>query len=127
MPTWLLILIIVVGALIVLCLIGGVIAVTRRNAASGDRLLRDLASANEALARARAEDRGWDRDTIDAAARDAHLGRRPSAQISALHLVQVVDRPGTEHDEARVRITDDAGVHDVLLGRSGDGWAERAG
>ncbi|WP_259311942.1 hypothetical protein [Capillimicrobium parvum] len=127
MPTWLLILIIVVGALIVLFLVGGAIAVSRRNAASGGRLLRELAGANEALARARAEDRGWDRDTIDAAARTAHLARRPSAQITALHLVQVVDRPGTEHDEARVRITDDAGVHDVLLGRAGDAWVERTG
>jgi len=127
MPTWLLILIIVVGTLIVLFLIGGAIAVSRRNAAGEGRLLHDLAGANEALARARAEDRGWDRDTIDAAARAAHLARRPDAQIAAVHLVQVVDRPGTEHDQARLRIVDDAGEHDVLLGRSGDEWVERAG
>jgi hypothetical protein len=127
MPTWLLILIIVIGALIVFFLIGGAIAVSRRNAAHGGRLLRDLASANEALARARAEDRGWDRDMIDAAGRAAHLARRPDARIGAVHLVQVVDRPGTEHDEALLRIVDDAGSHDVLLGRAGDEWVERAG
>lgn len=126
MPTWLLILIIVLGVLIILFLIGGAVAVSRRNAAMGGRLLHDLASANEALAHARAEDRGWDRDLIDAAARAAHLARNPSAQISAVHLVQVVDRPGTEHDEARVRIVDEAGTHEVLLGRRGDAWVERA-
>jgi hypothetical protein len=126
MPTWLLIILIVVAAVLLFFILGA-IAVSRRNAATGGQLLRDLAEANEALARARAEDRGWDRDTIDAAARAAHLARRPSAQIRAVHLVQVIDRPGTEHDEALLRVTDEAGDHEIRLGRRGDDWVERAG
>jgi hypothetical protein len=116
------IILIVLAALVVVLAIGGYVVASRRADESDDRLLRDLAEANEALARARAEDRGWDRDTIDAAARAAHLGRRPDADIRAVHLVQVVDRPGTDQDEARVRIVDDEGTHDVHLGRRDGVW-----
>ncbi|HEU4658218.1 MAG TPA: hypothetical protein VFR97_11865, partial [Capillimicrobium sp.] len=85
-------------------------------------LLADVAAANEALAAARAGDRGWDRDTIDAAARAAHLARRPAARIAAVHLVQVVDRPGTDEDLARLHIADDAGDHEIVLGRRDGEW-----
>ncbi|HEY8582312.1 MAG TPA: hypothetical protein VIL49_05170, partial [Capillimicrobium sp.] len=73
------IVLIVLAALVLGLLAGGFIAARRRAAAQEGRLLRDVASANEALALARADDRGWDRDTIDAAARAAHLARRPEA------------------------------------------------
>jgi hypothetical protein len=122
MATWLLIVIIVVAVLIVVFLIGGIVAVGRRSRATEGRLLSDLASANEQLAQARAVDRGWDRDTIDAASRAAHLATRPDAAISAVHLVQVVDRPGTDDDEAVVHIHDDSGEHTLRLGRRGDEW-----
>ncbi len=122
MPTWLLIVIVVVAALVVLFLAGGIIAVRRRSQADAGRLLADVAAANEQLARARAQDRGWDRDTIDAAARAAHLEAHPQARIGAVHLVQVVDRPGTEDDEALVHIVDDGGEHSLRLGRCGDDW-----
>jgi hypothetical protein len=122
MATWLLIVIIVVAVLVVVFLIGGIVAVGRRSRAGEGRLLADVATANEQLAQARAVDRGWDRDTIDSAARAAHLAARPGAQIRAVHLVQVVDRPGTDDDEAVVHIDDDAGQHTLRLGRRGDDW-----
>ncbi len=122
MPTWLIVVIAVLAALILIFLVGGVVAVRRRARQTAGALLRDVAAANEALARARAEDRGWDRDAIDAAAREAHLARRPDARIAAIHLVQVVDRPGTDDDEARVHVVDDAGEHEILLGRRSGAW-----
>lgn len=128
MPTWLAIVLIVLGVLIVVFLIGGYVVARRRAEARSGALLRELAEANEALARARALDRGWDRDHIDAAARAAHLAQRPDARIDAVHLVQVVDRPGVEDDEALVRITDDAGQHEVRLDRrSGGEWGVATG
>jgi len=122
MPTWLAIVLIVLGVLLVVFVVGGWFAVQRRNQALERKLLEDLARANEALAKARASDRGWDRDMIDQAAREAWLARSPDSRIGAVHLVEVVDMPGTEHDQARVRIQDDAGTHDLLLGRRGDDW-----
>jgi hypothetical protein len=122
MATWLLIVIIVVAVLLVVFLVGGIVAVGRRSRAGEGRLLADLASANEQLAQARAADRGWDRDTIDTAARAAHLAAHPGADIRAVHLVQVVDRPGTDDDEALVHVLDATGEHTVRLGRRGDEW-----
>jgi hypothetical protein len=122
MPTWLAIVLIALAALIILFLLGGLIAVRRRAALGGDRMLRDIAQANEALAQARAGDRGWDRDAIDAAARAAQLALHPDAAIEAVHLIQVVDRPGTEDDEAHVRVIDATGAHAIVLGRHGDEW-----
>jgi hypothetical protein len=116
------IVLIVVAALLLGLLAGGFVAARRRAGALEGRLLRDVASANEALALARADDRGWDRDAIDAAARAAHLARVPEAQISAMHLVQVVDRPGTDEDEARLHVVDQTGEHEVQLGRRGGEW-----
>jgi hypothetical protein len=125
MATWLLIVIIVFAVLFVVFLIGGIVAVGRRSRDGEGRMLADVAAANEQLAHARAEDRGWDRDTIDAAARSAHLAARPGAQIRAVHLVQVIDRPGTDDDEALLHVVDDSGDHTVRLGRRGDDWAAR--
>ncbi|MBX5441215.1 MAG: hypothetical protein IRZ32_06765 [Solirubrobacteraceae bacterium] len=122
MPTWLVIVLIVLAALLLLVLAGGALGAQRRSRAQAARLLRDVAQANEHLAIARAQDRGWDRDTIDAAARAAHAQRRPHARVSAVHLVQVIDRPGTDDDEARVHVVDDAGEHEILLRRRGDDW-----
>jgi predicted lysophospholipase L1 biosynthesis ABC-type transport system permease subunit len=126
MATWLLIVIIVVAVLIVVFLIGGIVAVGRRSRATEGRLLADVGAANEQLAQARAVDRGWDRDTIDTAARTAHLASRPGATIAAVHLVQVIDRPGTDDDEAILHIDDDAGEHTLRLGRRGDEWYPRS-
>jgi hypothetical protein len=127
MPTWLAVVLVVLVVLVLVLAIGGYVAAKRRAEARSAALLSELAEANEALARARALDRGWDRDHIDAAARAAHRAARPDASIGAVHLVQVVDRPGVDDDEALVRITDDAGDHEVRLGRRGGEWGVAAG
>jgi hypothetical protein len=116
------IILIVFAALVLGMLAGGFVVARRRAEASEGRLLREVAAANEALARARAGDRGWDRDAIDTAARAAHLALRPDARIDAMHLVQVVDRPGTDEDQARLHVVDDAGEHELVLGRRGGEW-----
>jgi hypothetical protein len=126
MPVWAIALVCVAGGILILLLTGGALAIGRRNRTGGARLLSSLAEADEALARARAEDRGWDRDAIDEAARAAHHRRRPEARIEAIQLLQVVDRPGTEDDEARLRIVDETGAHELLLGRRSGAWAEVA-
>src|SRR3546814_4595754 len=67
---------------------------------SSDLLETRLAAANEALADAHAADKGWKRATIEKAARDAFARAHKGVKIDALHLVQVIDKPGVDADEA---------------------------
>ena len=119
------ILIIAFVVLAVLCFIGGFIVAGRRREARDTELLASIRSADEALAQARAGDRGWDLAVLEAAAREAYVSRFDGRQPERLHLIQVIDKPGTEHDEAVFRCV--AGHHrdDVVLGRDGDRWVAR--
>ncbi len=63
--------------------------------ASGAR----LEQANHDLAEAAAADRGWDRATLEGAARRVYAEQR-GAEPSELLLVEVLDRPGTDEDLA---------------------------
>ena len=45
------------------------------------------------------------------------------AEVRELLLVQVVDRPGTEEDQALFRVVTDAGSEEILLVRHGDTWS----
>jgi hypothetical protein len=123
-PTWLAILIAAVVVLAIVFFIGGYIAVSRRRRTMDARFHVQLEEANAALAAARAEDRGWERPNLEAAVRAAHGRAHPGAEIRELHLIQVVDRPGTESDQARFRVVDAHGEHEILLGRRGDDWVE---
>jgi hypothetical protein len=116
-----LILIVLLGIVVVFA-VGGAVATARRARSSEDHLARVLGDANEALARARAEDRGWDRDTLDAAARAAFAERFPGKAIDSLLIVQVIDRPGTEDDVAVLRIVAGGQETDLTLGRRGGEW-----
>ncbi|TMM05241.1 MAG: hypothetical protein E6G10_03170 [Actinobacteria bacterium] len=127
MPAWLEVLLIVIVALVVVLFALGAAGAARRRRELENRFGAQLEEANRALAAARAADRGWERATIEAAARAVHERAHPGTQIRELHLVQVVDRPGTTEDEARFRVVDDHGVHDVVLGRRDDEWIELAG
>lgn len=123
--TWWEILLIVIGAVILVLFVGGTIGAARLRAAREHHLAHQLAAADRALAAARALDRGWERERLEEAARTAVERRAPGIVIAQMDLVQVVDRPGTEHDHARFRVTDAAGAHhDVMLARHGDAWAE---
>ncbi len=105
------------AALVLVVLVGSRIA--RRRTEERDALLRErLAAANEALAQAHAEDNGWARDTLEAAARAA----AGPGTVQELHLVQVIDKPGIEADEAVFQAVVDGRPREIRLGRSGDGW-----
>ena len=120
---------IIVGVIVLLLLVlfvGGYVASGRRREALRERLKAEIEAADAALAEARASDRGWDRAVMEAAARDAFTAGHPGKTAHELHLVQVVDRPGTDADEAVFRIVDQ-GCHEatVTLGRRDGAWVTR--
>jgi hypothetical protein len=96
----------------------------RRQAGSWEEHVR---AADGALAQAAATDRGWHRDSMEAAARAALEDARPGWRHGNLHLVLVEDRPGTEEDRAQFVAIDEEGQEArVVLAREGDRWsAER--
>jgi hypothetical protein len=115
--------ILLVVVLVVALLIAGGLAVNARRYREDERTLGDaVLAADQALATAHAADKGWDRPQLETAARDA-FAAHSEQPIRELHLVQVVDRPGIEEDEAVFRVVTDGGEQDVRLGRRGDGWA----
>jgi hypothetical protein len=121
MDTWELVVLIVVGVLVLLFL-GGLAGNARVRRAREPSLDAKIADADRALAAARADDRGWDPALLDAAARSALSERNPGLTITALELVQVVDRPGTDEDRALMRATHAAGAEEIELQRTGDRW-----
>ncbi|MEA2340060.1 MAG: hypothetical protein QOG11_137 [Solirubrobacteraceae bacterium] len=121
MSTLDIVLLAIAAVLVVLVLVGTRIA--RRRQEFREAALREkLAAANEALADAHASDNGWERASLEQAARDAHSG-----PVESLHLVQVVDRPGTDADEAVFQVVGEGGrISEVRLGRVGDRWVPQA-
>ena len=116
------IIIIVVILLAVIFAIGGYVAMSRRTQAREGGFLDELKKADRELAQAHATDKGWDRATLEAAARSAAAERFATADIGELQLVQVVDKPGTDADQAIFRVTTADGTHTVTLGRTGGVW-----
>ena len=119
------ILIIAFVVLAVVFFIGGYIVAGRRRDAHESKLLAQITAADEALAEARASDRGWDLALLQTAAREAYASRFDGREPEELHLIQVVDKPGTEADEAVFRAVDGHRHEDVVLGREGDRWVAR--
>jgi hypothetical protein len=117
MPTWLIIVLVV----LLILAVGGAIAVRRRMAANADRFDRHLAEVNRDLAAAHAEDNGWERSAIEAAARRVYAAER-GAEPAELELVQVIDRPGTDDDHAVFSI----GHERLTLGRRDGEWVLEA-
>ena len=115
------IIVIVVVVLLVLLIVGGLIASRRRAHEQEDETLSLVREADQALALARASDRGWERAVLEAAAREAFAARSP-AEVRELLLMRVVDRPGTEEDQALFRVVTDVGSEEILLVRHGDAW-----
>jgi hypothetical protein len=117
------IVIVVVAGIIGLVAAGGWMAATRRTRAGEHKLLEELHVAEQELARAHAMDKGWDRALLESAAHDAVVARFGSEPVDALQLVQVIDRPGTDADQAVFRVhTADGGEHRITLGRTGGVW-----
>ena len=113
MPTWLIIVIVVIALLA----IGGIIARTQQLKRSRPAFERSLEQVNSDLAAAAAQDRGWDRATLEAAARRIYADER-GGEPPELVLVEVVDRPGTEEDRAVFR----CGGEHLTLGRRDGEW-----
>ena len=116
------IILVVLVCLMVLFFVGGLIAAGRRATAMEPQLQARLAAANEALAQAHAADKGWKRATIEKAARDAFRKTHQDASIDALHLVQVIDKPGVEADEAVFNVISGDRIHVVKLDRGSGQW-----
>jgi type II secretory pathway pseudopilin PulG len=125
MPTWLIVVLVIV-ALLLLLAVGGALAGAERRRRREPRFDEQLEGANRALAAARASDRGWDRDALEAAARGALARERPGLAVSELILAQVLDRPGTEEDKAMFRALHPGGETRVTLGRVGGQWTAEA-
>ena len=111
------IILIVLGVLVVLLFAGGYIANARRRDAQRSALLARAREADRHLADAHAQDKGWERAGLEAAARAAYASRHGS-EPERLTLVQVVDRPGVDEDEAVF----DADGESLVLGRQGGEW-----
>jgi hypothetical protein len=111
---------------LLLLFVGGLIANARRARAEDPELRATLREADQALAHARAEDRGWDRAALEAAAREAFAARSP-IELRELQIVKVVDRPGTEEDQCLFRVVTDVGSEEILLVRTGGAWGAAAG
>jgi hypothetical protein len=116
------IVLIVLGALVLVFLIGGYLIVRRRANRPGWE--DDIRAADKALEQARAADRGWDRALIDAAARQALGEHRPGFEPTSLDLVLVDDRPGVEEDRAHlVAGGPDESIRLVLTRDASGAWA----
>jgi type II secretory pathway pseudopilin PulG len=115
------IIVIVVAVIVVLLIVGGLVANARRARDQEDETISAVREADQALALARASDRGWERGVLEAAAREAFAARSP-AEVRELLLMRVVDRPGTEEDQALFRVITDVGSEEILLVRHGDDW-----
>jgi Tfp pilus assembly protein PilX len=116
-PTWLIIVLIVLALLVV----GGIVARVRQLRSSRPAFERSLAHVNRELAAAAALDRGWDRTTLEAAARRIYATER-GGEPPELLLVEVRDRPGTDEDQAVFR----CGRERLTLGRRDGEWVHES-
>ncbi len=117
MPLWLIIVLVVLAVLIV----GGAIARDRQLAKSRPAFERALAQVDRDLAAAAASDRGWDRAHLEAAARRI-CAEQFGAEPEELTLVEVLDRPGTDEDQAVFDVSAGGQRHRVVLGRRDGDW-----
>ena len=113
--------ILIVLALLVLVLgAGGYVATKRRTESREGELLDQLGRAERELAKAHAADKGWDPALLHAAARAAADERFGSS--GDLQLVQVIDKPGTDADQAVFHVATADGEQSLTLGRTGGVW-----
>jgi uncharacterized protein (UPF0333 family) len=118
------IIILIVAVVLLVLIVGGYIASRRRAQQDEPSLKQELEAANRAQAMAHVDDKGWERSLLEAAAREA-FAERSAADVRDLQLVQVVDNPGTEHDQAVFRVVTDHGAEYLHLDRHGDAWVPR--
>jgi hypothetical protein len=109
------IVLIVLAVILLLLFIGGFAYSRRRLQEPGFQ--QHVARADQMLEQARANDRGWDRDLLEAAARSALAADRANFPVDHLHLVLVDDRPGVEEDRAHMLAVGAGGEARVVLTR----------
>src|SRR4051812_36928693 len=117
MPTWLAIALVVLLLLVVLLALLGYVAQSRRQQADAADFVSALHEVDRALAAAAAQDKGWERATLEAAARDAFTVARPGETLRAQELISVLDREGTDEDKAVFRVVTEVGAYELILGR----------
>jgi Tfp pilus assembly protein PilX len=120
-PHWLFI---VLAVLLVLA-VGGAIARALRQRRTEAQFRARLEQANQDLAEAAAADRGWDRSNLEAAARRIYVQERGS-EPAELVLVEVLDRPGTDEDQAVFHCSGEGARHALTLGRRDGEWVLEA-
>jgi hypothetical protein len=113
---------IVLAVLIVVCIIGGVIAVRRRARLTEGQMREHIAAADRALEAARAADKGWDVLALEEAARKVLADQAPDFRYDTLNLVLVDDKPGTEDDRAEFLASGREHLARVRVIRHGDNW-----
>jgi hypothetical protein len=121
-PTWL----IIVLAVFALLALGGLIARLWINKREEEQFRRELEEANRQLAQAAAQDRGWDRAHLEECARRIYGEQTGGGEVPALMLVEVLDRPGTDQDQAVFRIGDRRSEHHLTLGRRDGEWVHES-
>ena len=117
MPTWLIIVIVV----LILLAAGGILARSQQLKRSRPAFERNLAQVERDLVTAAAADRGWNREHLEAAARrigSEQLGSEPEE----LTLIEVLDRPGTDEDQAVFDVRAGGQRHRLVLGRKDGDW-----
>ncbi len=111
-------LVLIIAAVLVLLLFaGGYVANARRREAERAAIHARAREADRHLADAHAQDKGWERTVLEGAARAAYVERH-GREPERLTLVQVVDRPGVDEDEAVF----DADGEALVMGRRGGEW-----
>ena len=120
MPTWLIIVLVVLTILAIGGMIARAMFQKRTEAAFRER----LEQANHDLAEAAAADRGWDRETLEGATRRVYAEQR-GAEPTQLLLVEVLDRPGTEDDFAVFHVEGEGRRETLTLGRRDGEWVFR--
>jgi hypothetical protein len=116
------IVILVVVLVVALLLASGLLVTRRRDERDAGAYRRHLLEADEALERARAADKGWDRDVLDRAAREALERERPGWRFDELHLILVDDREGVADDRAHLVAMGREGETRVILARRHGHW-----
>jgi hypothetical protein len=116
-PHWFVIVLIVLAVLA----IAGYFARRAQLGRSRPAFERSLEQVNRDLATAAAQDRGWDRATLEDAARRIYATER-GGEPAELLLVEVRDRPGTDADQAVFR----CGSETLTLGRRDGDWVHES-
>jgi len=116
------IVLIVAAVIVIVLFVGGLVAARARDREQAPHYQEHLRQADQALERARAEDRGWDPLLLEAAARDALARSHPGTDFDQLVLVLVDDRPGVHEDRAHYDAFGGDQQARVVLTRDDRGW-----